>query len=89
MLSRRDGDEPAQPFPIVSARPCKVGGEVSQEFAWQFYVGLAAVATEHCGSTWLSPAPEAAKRVALPVARLTDLPSDLARWDDDGGAPRS
>ena len=62
---------------------------MSQEFAWQFYVGLAAVASEHCGSTWLSPAPEAALRVAIPPAKRADMTSDLARWDDDGGAPRS
>jgi hypothetical protein len=61
---------------------------VSQEFAWQFYVGLAAIATEHRGSTWLNPAPDSATRVAAPSPELTDMTSDLARWDDDGGAPR-
>ena len=62
---------------------------MSQEFAWQFYLGLAAVASEHCGSTWLSPAAGAAYRVAASPPKLTDMTPDLARWDDDGGAPCS
>ncbi len=60
---------------------------MSQEFAWQFYVGLAAVAIELRGSSQLSPTPETAGHDA--VENLTDTTSDLARWDDDGGAPCS
>jgi len=83
----RDGDVLPEPFPIVSTRPCEVGGEVSQEFAWQFYAGLAAMATELHRSTWLVSVSETANHDAGSAARLTAITSDLARWDDDGGAP--
>jgi hypothetical protein len=62
---------------------------VSQEFAWQFYVGLAAVAAERRGSSWFGATPETVTRVAARTERVTDLTAALARWDDDGGAARS
>src|SRR5450631_4953505 len=73
-----DGDA----LPIVNTPPPEGEGEVSREFAWQFYVRLAAVAIEQRGSSGRSPTPQRADH----DANLTDTP-DLARWDDDGGAP--
>ena len=61
---------------------------MSQEFAWEFYAGLATVIAERRKLEWLRVLPDAANVDADSVATIADTSADLARWDDDGGAPR-
>jgi hypothetical protein len=63
-----------------------MGARLSHEFAWQFYAGLADLATRGRGSRRLSPKLELATRFDDRAAGPAELAPELARWEDDGGA---